>query len=978
MVLEDDLRERILNVPHISRTTTREALLLRLPRRLAERVPLAETARVFAEKLAQAVVEADRWRHGENVRALEAACHDLSGAPEETSARPSSLSAPMSRYLSTLADELHHVELSHILAQGLVEVQLATVYCRLSCDAAISVRVRDGDIAEWRIRKRTASGSTEEWAAPTLREPALSRLLDRIRDEIFHRRFQRPTERLPVVARPLSADGVLHHYYPLSPLEAASLVDHLIIVGEAGSGKSTVTRYLAYTLAQRALGRPVATRELLSVDRTLVPIYIRIADFTHWAVKQNITRDIGTDHLLDYVAEQFAGDDAIRDALEGALNAGEAWLIFDGLDESRGSAALNANLEERYRRMTRLVNLVAARGSRVLLTSRPFATGEYGQPLFAAGFVSVDLCGMADHEIEFYCRRTLSAIGCRPADVDRHWTQLRRWIDRVDADFKRRALFVTLLCLVEYRHGVANLTASRVDLLRQAYELMVWRWPDNKRSVGGTGKELPYSVNDARLNSALEVVAFETLAHEPSWDTGSDTEDDIDKGRFYRELDVFREQMFEVLEFLIEDSGLLRVVGPKSLRFSFRIIQEFLAATHVADTGRFTELLGLAAEQTGPWAETLSLLAEMLSSDDDRSWVNKLIDAAVTTVREKPDHADSAAWVLGRLLRDEKSARMSAEYAGTVREMLTGVLVSPALNADQRDDVGRALSIVGDRRPGVGVRAGVPDLEWVDVPGGRVRLGLEEEAFAEALRLGGSREFLAPETPSYEISLDGFRISKHPVTAAQYAAFWADEGGASDERWWEAGGWPISSGPPVVPPAERNHPATEVSWYEAMAFARWLSDRLGLQVSLPTEAQWEYAARWGGPAANVPPGDALWCNGHATGLGRPNAVGIFGENGLGAADMIGNVWEWCTSAYTDDSGRVFGYPYDPDDGRESLSLSDTCYRVVRGGSYTNVDFMLRPTVRGHDRPDFRARRQGFRLVCSLAAETTGSVDGTPT
>jgi formylglycine-generating enzyme required for sulfatase activity len=210
----------------------------------------------------------------------------------------------------------------------------------------------------------------------------------------------------------------------------------------------------------------------------------------------------------------------------------------------------------------------------------------------------------------------------------------------------------------------------------------------------------------------------------------------------------------------------------------------------------------------------------------------------------------------------------------------------------------------------------------------------------------------------------------YPITASQYQAFWSSPDGAEDRQWWFAGGWEKRQ-LPQVRHDEGNHPATSVSWYDAMAFTEWLSARLGYRVSLPTEIQWERVAREGGLLPVTSPNGVVEQNGYRAGLGQPCAVGLFPANPLGVADLVGNVWEWCASAYTDDEGRVFGYPYDPTDGRESLELED-CFRVVRGGSYTNVNFLLRCTVRGHDRPLFRPRRQGFRIVSEIVDHGTGA------
>jgi formylglycine-generating enzyme required for sulfatase activity len=161
-----------------------------------------------------------------------------------------------------------------------------------------------------------------------------------------------------------------------------------------------------------------------------------------------------------------------------------------------------------------------------------------------------------------------------------------------------------------------------------------------------------------------------------------------------------------------------------------------------------------------------------------------------------------------------------------------------------------------------------------------------------------------------------------------------------------------------------NHPRENVSWYEAVAFCRWLSHKLGDDVRLPTEAEWEKAARWNGQRSlEYPYGDTYdptKANGRDTGIGLTSAVGLFLEGAApcGAMDMSGNVWEWVSSVYAD-------YPYRADDGREDLA--GNAARVLRGGSWDYVVNVVRGAVRLRGSPDVRDGDFGFRCARSLRA-----------
>ena len=264
-------------------------------------------------------------------------------------------------------------------------------------------------------------------------------------------------------------------------------------------------------------------------------------------------------------------------------------------------------------------------------------------------------------------------------------------------------------------------------------------------------------------------------------------------------------------------------------------------------------------------------------------------------------------------------------------ETLAGALTDTRLALETRVAIGDRLAKLGDPRRGVGLRDdGVPDIDWVAIPGGRVTL----------------------ENDSGSFDVLPFYIARYPVTFQQYQAFLYAEDGYVNPAWWGDLGHKGERGEQFRQHA--NCPADNVSWYDAIAYARWLSHQLGFAVGLPTEWQWQQAAS-GGDRCNIFPWGACWqegcCNTHETRLSRSCTVGLFpqGQTAQGVADMAGNVWEWCLNEGNKPKFRI------------SKKGNDWC--VLRGGSWGDIRDFARCAFRDDARPNFRNDGLGFRLCC---------------
>jgi formylglycine-generating enzyme required for sulfatase activity len=355
-------------------------------------------------------------------------------------------------------------------------------------------------------------------------------------------------------------------------------------------------------------------------------------------------------------------------------------------------------------------------------------------------------------------------------------------------------------------------------------------------------------------------------------------------------------------------------------------------------------------EPTG-WEETAVLLAGMLP--DMTPFLEKLT----------PVNPVLAA----RCVAESGGTKPSAAAIEKVQQTLVAYATGTTASAKERNAAGNALNYVGDPRPGVGLRAdGLPDIMWCKVPAGEFLMGSTKDSD------GLARD---NEMPQHCIVLPAFCIARYPITNAQFQVF-IDDGGYT-EKWrkcWTKAGWEWRSKQGVTGPKRMgedfdlpNHPVVGVSWYEAIAFCNWLTERLGRPVILPSEAEWEKAAR-GTDGRRYPWGKEITpehANYDATGLRSTSAAGVFtkGESPYGLLDASGNVWEWTTSLWGEDWQKPkYGYPYDAQDGRENLDESDAMLRMLRGGARYDDDVYVRCAFRVDYAPRNRDDGVGFRVV----------------
>jgi formylglycine-generating enzyme required for sulfatase activity len=285
-----------------------------------------------------------------------------------------------------------------------------------------------------------------------------------------------------------------------------------------------------------------------------------------------------------------------------------------------------------------------------------------------------------------------------------------------------------------------------------------------------------------------------------------------------------------------------------------------------------------------------------------------------------------------------------------------------------------AQTVVAPPATATGSALAFPVPTFVRVPAGEFLMGTSDEDVATLLAMKETQDWAKRwkeqgafkiEQPQHRVMLDEFEIGKYPVTNADYQAYVKETNRRAPSHWTGQ----------EFPEDLAAHPVVNVGWHDAGAYCEWLTQKLretkylseNQVIRLPTEAEWEKAASWDDvkkakyifPWGNV--WDATKCNSSESGIGTTTPVGKYspdGDSPYGAADMAGNVWEWCTDWYNENyyQNSPKENPKGPDAG---------VFRALRGGTFVIVSNGVRAASRNLGDPD-RSKFFGFRLVAGAS------------
>ncbi len=794
---------------------------------------------------------------------------------------------------------------------------------------------------------------------------------------------------------------------PISVMEVAAETERLVLLGDAGAGKSSFVKYLIARQAALLLGE--SKKPLPGFDRDLTPVLLVLRDLSPKLAALDLDKYPGEEQkqvLSDAILEKVVADITASKAgdsipiLQEAFENGKILLVFDGLDE------VPQDLRGRVRQAVgALIQLQKI--ERVIITSR--SRSYTGQAVFQ-NFQSVTIAPFNDKKISGFAhawyneRYHLGRINA--AESKKRADDLAR--TAATPEMKKMAgnpMMLTSIAIIHQKDiGLPN---ERVRLYSLLVEVLVSRWQKHKTGEGEFAPSPALSKflkDDDRLRPTLEILAYET--HRAIKKAGKNKTEEADLSRGDA-LTLLEQKQYlgsvdlasEFLDYVDQRSGLLVGRGgdlehPTSYSFPHRTIQEYLAGCYlIGSRDRGREYFKHAAEGDF-WSLAVLMGAEELyyNHKSTRDTLLDLIYNLCPDCLPRDEQAERALLWSGQFACMFGSENIGSDtgnpsggkaYLERLIPRTLQLLDSKFLAPVERASAGDTLARLSDPRFDA-EHWHLPKeslLGFVHIPAGEFTMGTKKkdiEGLVEKYK--GDKEWFEREVEQHTVRLPDYFIAKYPVTVAQFKVF-AEESGYKKMNEASLQGIP-------------NHPVRYVTWFDAVAYCKWLNEKLklaaphqkgrneseqnfwnGIQdskliASLPSEAEWEKAAR-GRDGREFPwEGDFEQNNvNNNMVIGNTSAVGCFpqGQSPYGLLDMSGNVWEWTRSIYEK-------YPYKPGQKRENLD-DEKSARVLRGGAFGNVVRGARCASRSGDGPGGEWYGGGFRVVVASPPISLGSRSG---
>ncbi len=655
----------------------------------------------------------------------------------------------------------------------------------------------------------------------------------------------------------------------LTALEAVTHNSRIALLGDPGSGKSSFVRHLAGWLAAAELGqekRPAGWRAVTPLPLVLRKLANRLVKLDLAGLSEEERQHA----LRTAVLAQWQADFAdlrvpdLADYLD-ALLASPLLLIFDGLDE----VAVRAR--PLVREAVAAVLQTYGKQSRVIVTCR---IRSYTGTAVLPGFATETLAPFDEAKIERFVRRWYGAQTDRltPQEIEQKSGDLLQAATGNLLELARNPMLLTTMAIIHQRE--VGLPRERVRLYNLAVDVLIRRWQTGK-GLAVSPRLTALLEDDLRLRRILDRLGYEAHRLQSEQGAGADLsrldilgllEDDAYLGDIGLAA--------EFLDYVDQRTGLLIGQGgndsgskPQTYGFPHRTFQEYLAGCYLVTGRTYIRRYWQRVAEGDYWYLAAQLGSEELLYNN-RQGSELFLDLAYALCPEQAPRQEKewralvwsgrmAALLPPAAIQADETPGGGAAYLERLTPRLVQVVSRSVLPPPERAEAGVVLSQLGDPRPGVCT----VEPEIISIPAGDFLMGEEKTT----------------------ISLDVFGIARYPVTNAQFQMF-VDDGGYTD-KWrhcWTDEGWVDkgdSSGP--VDYGERftqlNQPVVGVTWYAAVAYANWLRETTGKPYRLPTEAEWERAARH--TDGRLYPWGDEWQEGVANSkeleLNRPTAVGLF-------------------------------------------------------------------------------------------------------
>jgi formylglycine-generating enzyme required for sulfatase activity/calcineurin-like phosphoesterase family protein/energy-coupling factor transporter ATP-binding protein EcfA2 len=694
----------------------------------------------------------------------------------------------------------------------------------------------------------------------------------------------------------------------------------ILLRGGAGTGKTTLIKHLAYTITHD-IGH--------SSLKGYLPVMVFLKDL--WLIYGEELKKTHKKLIFEELLSLYLEKDKCRlnwETVSHYLDRQKTLFFIDGLDE------VPQHLRED------LVDIIAKfqfqhNQNRFLLTGRPH--GITGQAITRFGDDLHDIESLDDAKIKNFIKKWFRAISGRASGrgevtADGMISDIRQH-EHISA-FTQNPLLLTAVCIL-YQDG-KRIPEQRADLYNRIIDNLIHRRFSDSTQPGKENEIMEFLMTlafEAQKNNRKTIEIADAL--------------EILRNIFPKQQEErqshYQQRILKLFNEIEPRCGLFDCVGSDEIQFTHLTFQEFLAAKYMV----YEDIDWQPFLEKDWWEETLLLYTGFMGLDRKRTG-NEIVKTILTTKAgaEKNEKKRLRLQFLGaRAICDFQPVKRDETVISIAREQMSLLTESDAA-LEHRFRAGELLGYLGDTR--------ISEDDMILVPAGEFIRGSEEDEDSQ---------------PVKRIYLDDFMIGVYPVTNREFRGFFEDKG-YHREEFWTPDGWQWRQERNITEPVywyDRewngpNFPVVGVSWYEAYAYVKWLSDVTKKDYRLPTEAEWEKAAR-GTDGSIFPWGkefDKNFCNSWELELRRTNPVGIFpkGKSPYGCLDMAGNVWEWCADWF--DKKYYSKCPVKNPPGPPSGS-----HRVCRGGGWFAGAQDCACAVRNRNHPDDRGSLLGFRLARSF-------------